>query len=80
MSLAGQGESARAVRLAAAAHAEQERLGNESDRWWRTMQDRLLGGARTRLTPDDLEEADRIGRETPFDIVLDEVLGTNSGS
>jgi hypothetical protein len=30
MSVAGQGESARAVRLAAAAHAEQERLSNET--------------------------------------------------
>ena len=75
MSLAGQGDSARAVRLATAAHAEQERVGVESDRWWRSMQDRLIGGARARLAPDELEEADRIGRETPLDVVLDELLG-----
>ncbi|HET9672288.1 MAG TPA: hypothetical protein VFQ40_05500, partial [Actinomycetota bacterium] len=75
MSLAGQGESARAVRLAAAAHAEEERVGVEGDRWWRSMQDRLIGGARARLTSDELAEVDRIGRETPFDVVLDELLG-----
>jgi tetratricopeptide (TPR) repeat protein len=80
MSLAGQGESARAVRLAAAAHAEEERVGVESDRWWRSMQDRLIGGARGRLAPDELAEADRVGRETPLDVVLDELLGPASTS
>jgi hypothetical protein len=80
MSLAGQGDSARAVRLAAAAYAEQEALGKESDHWWRTMQERLIGGARIQLTPDELEQADRVGRETPFDAVLDEVLGAKDGS
>jgi predicted ATPase len=75
MSLAGQGESARAVRLAAAAHAEEERLGVESDRWWKSMQDRLIGAARTRLTSDELAEMDRIGGETSLDVVVDELLG-----
>jgi predicted ATPase len=75
MSLAGQGESARAVRLAAAAHAEEERVGAESDRWWRSMQDRLIGAARTDLASDQLAEADRIGRQTPLDVVVNELLG-----
>jgi predicted ATPase len=80
MSLAGQGDSARAVRLAAAAYAEQEALGKASDLWWRTMQERLIGSARMHLKPDELEQADRVGRETPFDAVLDEVLGATDGS
>ena len=79
MSLAGQGDSARAVRLAAAAHAEQEKLGMDSDRWWRSMQDRLIGGARMSLTPDELQRANRIGTETPFDDLVDEVLASESG-
>ena len=79
MSLAGQGDSARAVRLAAAAHAEQEKLGMDSDRWWRSMQDRLIGGARMSLTPDELQRASRIATETPFDDLVDEVLASESG-
>jgi len=75
MSLAGQGDPASAVRLAAAAHAEEERLGVESDRWWKSMQDRLIGRARARLTSDELAEAERVGRETPLDVVVDELLG-----
>jgi predicted ATPase/class 3 adenylate cyclase len=78
MSLAGQGDSARAVRLAAAAYAEQEALGKGSDHWWRTMQERLIGGARTHLEPAELERLERVGRETPFDTVLDELLGAGS--
>lgn len=74
MALAGQGDAARAVRLAAAAHAEQEALGQGRDRWWATMQERLLGQARARLAPDELERAERAGRETPFELVIDELL------
>ena len=75
MSVAGQGDSGRAVRLAAAAYAEQEVLGKGSDHWWRTMQEQLIGGARARLAPDEIEQAERMGRGVSFDNVLDEVLG-----
>jgi hypothetical protein len=79
MSLAGQGDSARAVRLAAAAYAEQEALGKGTDYWWKTMQERLIGGARIQLEPHELEQAELVGRETPFDAVLDELLGAREG-
>jgi hypothetical protein len=77
MSLAGR-EPARAVQLAAAAHGEQERLGKENDRWWRAMQDRLIGGAQAALTPDELQRARRIGTETPFDDLVNELLASES--
>ena len=80
MSLAGQGDSARAVRLAAAAYAEQKALGKAADHWWRTMQERLIGGARTDLTRDELEQAERVGRETRFEAVLDELLGARDAA
>jgi predicted ATPase/class 3 adenylate cyclase len=80
MSLAGQGDSARAVRLAASAHAEQEALGKGTDHWWRTMQERVIGGARSQLEPVALERVERIGRETPFEAVLDELLGAKGVS
>ena len=80
MALAGQGHSARAVRLAAAAYVEQEALAKTSDHWWRTMQERLIGGARSDLKADQLEQAEGIGRETPFEAVLDELLGAKEGS
>ena len=79
MSLAGQGHAARAIRLAASAHAEHERLGLGSDYWWSTMQDRLLGRARASLPPNELDEAERTGRETPFDDAVEEVLAEHSG-
>jgi predicted ATPase/class 3 adenylate cyclase len=74
MSVAGQGDSARALRLATTAYAEQETLGKTSDHWWRTMQERLIGGARAQLPPEEVERAERAGREVSFDDVLDEVL------
>ena len=79
MSLAGQGEPARAVQLAAAAHGEQERLGKENDRWWRAMLDRLIGGAEAALTPDELQRARRIGTETPYDDLVNAVLSSEPG-
>jgi predicted ATPase/class 3 adenylate cyclase len=75
MAVAGRGEPARAVRLAAAAHAEQMALAKSTDRWWATMQTRLLGGARASLSPEEGERAERAGRGTAFDEVLDELLG-----
>jgi predicted ATPase len=79
MALAGQGDSARALRLAGAAYAEQEAIGKGSDVWWRTMQDRLIGGARTTLGPDEAQEAERAGRGLAFEAALDEVLEASHG-
>jgi len=76
MASAGRGDYARAVRLAAAAYAEQEALGLENDHWWSKMQEWFIGGARASLAPNELEEAERAGRDPPFDAVLDEVLET----
>jgi hypothetical protein len=78
MSAAGQGECARAVRLAAAADAEKEILGMEGILWWNAMQERFIGGARAQLSSEELEAADRAGRAVTFDAVLDEVLGTET--
>jgi len=75
MALAGHGEAARAVRLAAAAHAEQEAIGKTGDHWWSSMQASLLGAARAALPVDEVEAAERTGRDTPFDEILDELLG-----
>jgi hypothetical protein len=41
------------------------------------MQERHIGGARAHLGPDEVEDAERAGRETSFEAVLDEVLGTD---
>jgi tetratricopeptide (TPR) repeat protein len=79
MALAGQGDSARALRLAGAAYAEQESIGKGSDVWWRTMQDRLIGGARTTLGPDEAQEAERAGSGLAFEAALDEVLEASHG-
>ena len=76
MSRAGDGNHAHAVRLATAAYAEAEVLGKTSDHWWSKMQEWFIGGARASLAREELEEAERAGREAPFDAVLDEVLGT----
>ncbi|HUG94543.1 MAG TPA: adenylate/guanylate cyclase domain-containing protein [Pleomorphomonadaceae bacterium] len=82
MSVAGQGDYARAVRLAAAAHAQREALGlrpGNPAHWWIKLQETHIGGARSHLTPEEVEEAERAGRNAPFDAVLDEVLGPGSG-
>jgi predicted ATPase len=74
MALAGQGDSVRALRLAGAAYAEQEAIAKGSDVWWRSMQDRLIGGSRADLGPDEAQEAERAGRGLAFEAALDEVL------
>jgi predicted ATPase/class 3 adenylate cyclase len=74
MALAGTGDSMRAVRLAAAAHAKQAEIGKTSDVWWRGMQDRLLGAARESLPPDELERAERDGKSADFDATVEELL------
>jgi predicted ATPase len=75
MAAAGQGDAARALRLAGAAYAEQERLAKGTDRWWGKMQELLIGPARASLGPEQAGRAERSGRETAFDKVLDELLG-----
>ncbi len=81
MSAAGQGDYARAVRLAAAAYAEKEALGTHgTSLFWTELQERHIGGARARLEPDELAAAERAGREAPFDAVLDEVLGAETSA
>jgi hypothetical protein len=76
MSAAGRGDDARAVRLAAAAYAQREALGQRGGvSFWSRLQERFIGGARAHLEPDEVEEAERAGGERPFDAVLDEVLG-----
>ena len=77
MSAAGQGHLARAVRLATAAHVQREALGLQPvnpAHWWVQLQQRFIGGARTNLSPEEVEVAERAGRETSFEAVLDEVL------
>jgi len=74
MSFAGAGDSSRAVRVAASAHAKQTEIGKVPDHWWRTMQDRLLGDARGSLPPDELEVAERDGKSADFDATIDELL------
>jgi predicted ATPase/class 3 adenylate cyclase len=77
MSVAGQGDHARAVRLAAAANARRQELGlkpGNPSHWWIKLQARHIGGARDQLSPRKLEEAESAGREARFDAVLDEVL------
>jgi predicted ATPase/class 3 adenylate cyclase len=78
MALAGQGESHRALRLAAASHAEQRAIGKTSDAWWHGMQDRLLGRARAGLGASEADEAERQGSALAFAAVMDEVLGAGS--
>jgi predicted ATPase len=76
MSLSGQGDVARATRLAASAHAKGEEMGQSHDHWWSTMQEWFIGGARAQLAPAELEAAERAGRAADFEAVLDEVLET----
>jgi predicted ATPase len=74
MALAGAGESAQALRLAAAAHAKQAEIGKGTDAWWRGMQDRLLGGARAAVTDAEREAAERGGAAAGFERTVDELL------
>jgi predicted ATPase/class 3 adenylate cyclase len=83
MSIAGRGDHVRAVRLAAAAYARREALGQAPSNpahWWSRLQERHIGGARAQLGPEQAEDAERAGRDVPFDAVLDEVLGVGTAS
>jgi hypothetical protein len=75
MSASGQGDAARAVRLAAAAYAEADVIGKGSDQWWNKMQEWFIGGARAQLAPEELKAAERAAQDAPFEAVLDEVFG-----
>jgi predicted ATPase/class 3 adenylate cyclase len=74
MALAGAGDHANALRLAAAAHDKQAEIGKGSDAWWQGMQDRLLGSARDALTDSERDTAEREGRDAGFDRSVDELL------
>ncbi|MBA2361618.1 MAG: hypothetical protein H0V79_11940, partial [Actinobacteria bacterium] len=77
MSAAGQGDHGRAVRLAAAASAQREAMGNKPvspTHWWGRLAERFIGDARAKLGRDELGEAERAGREADFDSVVEEVL------
>jgi predicted ATPase/class 3 adenylate cyclase len=77
MSNAGRGDYERAVTLAEAAYAQHRRegrTGRNPRHFWIRFQDRFIGGARARLSADDLGAAERAGREADFDAVVDEVL------
>jgi predicted ATPase/class 3 adenylate cyclase len=77
MSVAGSGDGRTALRLAAAANARKEELGTVgTSLFWTQLQERHIGGARVRLSPEDADEAERAGRGAPFDSVVDEVLGS----
>jgi predicted ATPase/class 3 adenylate cyclase len=77
MSVAGQGDHRRAVRLAATAYAKIEGMGMKRAYlgWWDRIQERHIGGARARLSAEELAEAERTGREAGWDATLDDVLG-----
>jgi predicted ATPase len=77
MAAAGRGDHARAVRLAAAAHARREALGlrrANPSHWWTKLQRKHIGGARASLPPDEADAAEHAGRNAAFDDILDEVL------
>jgi non-specific serine/threonine protein kinase len=68
MSLAGLGDLERALRLAASAKAEWERIGADVHmRFWDALLDRYLGGARRTLGADAAEHVWKEGRLIPFD-------------
>jgi hypothetical protein len=64
----------RALRLDAAARAEQTAIGKGSDAWWDSMQARILGRARDALPAEAVRNAEEAGRAASFDAILDELL------
>jgi predicted ATPase len=81
MSLAGQGHHERAVEFAALASAERQALGVpplSPEHWWARLQDRLIGAARTQLTPVEVEKCERAGTEASLDSVAERLLGADA--
>ena len=74
MARAGLERSADALRLAVCAHAKQVEIGKGNDAWWTSMQDRLLGLARTQLSDDERETAESTGRAASFDALTRELV------
>jgi len=74
MAIAGQGDAERAIRLASTAHAKAAELRREDDAWWKSMQERLLGAARSSLSADALAAAERYASDTPFESAVQELL------
>jgi len=76
MSLAGLGDSERALMLAASAKAEWERIGVDIHiRFWDGLLDRYLGAARQALGADASERAWQQGRLLPFETAVERGLG-----
>ncbi len=76
MSLAGRGDPERALRLAAAAKAEWERLGVDIHiRFWDALLERYLGQARRALGAEAADRAWRDGQRLAFDEAIAIALG-----
>ena len=75
MSLAGLGDSEKALALAASAKAEWERIGVDLHiRFWDALLDRYLGAARRALGADASERAWQEGRLLPFETAVERAL------
>jgi hypothetical protein len=53
---------------------KQREIAMGTDRWWQSMQDRLLGNARRDLGAADAEQVEQEGAETPFDHIVERLL------
>ena len=75
MSLAGLGEPAHALTLAAAVEAEVARIGADIQvRFWNALLERFLGPARAALGPEAASRAWTAGRALPFDEAIARAL------
>ena len=75
MAMAGAGQYADALRIAAAARSKGAEIGKGTDAWWASMQHRLLGAARASLSEADAVAAESAGAATPFEAVVVELRG-----
>jgi len=81
MSLAGLGRPAEALRLAAAAVAEQERIGTDVHmRFWDALLERHLGAARRSLAAEAAGRAEAEGRMLPFESAVAQALAVEGNS
>ena len=81
MSLAGLGDSERALRLGGAVEAEYERIGSTLHvRFWDALQAKYFGLARHALGDAAASRAWERGRATPFDEAVEEALRAASSS
>ena len=75
MAMAGAGQCADALRIAAAARSKQAEIGKGTDAWWASMQHRILGAARASLSEADAVAAESAGVATPFEAIVAELRG-----